>query len=447
MTKIKTHLFLGAALCAFAGFAGLAYVPSSQAEPLDAVVTAALNHHPSVEAALAARDSSRAEKAEYVAGYFPTLDVRSTGGRVYGDNATSRGLSVTRGAGYSWLWEGSVTLTQMLFDGNETSSRVQSAQARRMAANYNIMDVREKLALRTVLAYMDIVRGREAMAALQRHHGKVTDYIKRISKMVDEGAADEAMLAQARDIEIQLLTTMNNLQGQMEKSAIDYTEVVGRAPDSMMGRPVVEAASLPLAAEDGVTYAMENHPALLSASYTWESLEKDTAAARAGWYPDFNGELSYLKRDQRDIIGGEAVDEKAVVRMNWNFSTGGAQKARVRKAEYKQQESAARYQEKRQQIEKMIRTAYNDIDTATRQLGLMGKRVDLNRALLGTYEAQFEGGRVTLLQLLQTENTLFNAELARLNGQYRFLAAQFSALASMAKLQDSLSIVPVGKHG
>lgn len=440
------RLFCGGAL--FVLLTSTFALPAA-AGSLAEAVSAALNKHPSVEAALAARDGARAEQAEYQAGYYPTLSAQTTGGRVYGDNATSRGLSVTRGDGYSWLWEGSLTLTQMLFDGMETSSRVQSAEAKRAAANYNIMDVREKLALRAALSYMDVVRGREALAALAAHREKVVRYIGRIEGMVAEGAADEAMLVQARDIEIQLLNTMASLEGQMKNSAVEYAEIMGEAPDDMMSRPVIDAAALPQDIEEGVNYALQNHPALLSASYTQESLESDVDAARAAFYPDFNGELSYLKRDQRDVIGGEVIDQKAVIRMNWNFSTGGAQMAQVRKAQYQRQESEAQYQDTAQQVEKMVRTAYNDRDTAMRQLGLMRKRAELNRALLGTYEAQFEGGRATLLQLLQTENALFNTELAWLNGQYRFLAAEFSALASMAKLQDVLMIVPVsvGDHG
>ena len=89
------------------------------AETLQRSVVAALNHHPSVTAAMANRDAYIEEKKEQFSGYFPAISVGAAGGRIYGDNSTTRGLSVTRGAGYSGYGEGSISLTQMLFDGFE----------------------------------------------------------------------------------------------------------------------------------------------------------------------------------------------------------------------------------------------------------------------------------------------------------------------------------------
>ena len=45
----------------------------------------------------------------------------------------------------------------------------------------------------------------------------------------------------------------------------------------------------------------------------------DSKAEKAAYYPTVNGQLSYLKSDERDLLGGELVDARAVVKMDWEL--------------------------------------------------------------------------------------------------------------------------------
>ncbi len=413
----------------------------AQAEPLAKAVEAALNNHPAVEAAIANRNALAQEAREQWADHFPTLNIRGAGGRVFGDNSTSRGLQVTRDSTYSYLWEGSVTLTQPLFDGFETFNRVDAAQFRRESANFTIMDVREELALRTVLAYLDVLRSRESLARLSGHGKTVEDYQNRIQAMVDEGAADESMIVQARDIRAQLDNTIADIEGQLKAANATYMELVGAMPGDPMELPVPPVDMIPAGVQEAVDYASRHHPALRAAARTEEALSYDVEAEKQAYFPDVNGEVSYLKRDQREEIGGEVIDAKAVVRLNWDISVAGGQISRVRKSQYRRFESKAQRAETERQIVRDVRIAYSDLATAQRQLAVLRDRMEINNDLFETYEAQFEGARINLLQLLQADNARFNTALSLMNGEFRMLASQYSVLASMGQLQNGLNIV------
>lgn len=414
-----------------------------RAEPLSAAVETALNYNPTVEAAIANRDAYAAEKREQWADNFPTLNINGTGGRVYGDNSTSRGLTVTRGAAYSFYWEGAVTLTQPLFDGFETYNRVDAADMRKTSANYNITDVRERLALKTVMAYLDVLRTREGLEDIKDYDKKLEDYQTRIQKMVDEGAADESMVVQARDIRKQLESTMTDIEGQLRSAHAQYAEIVGHMPDDPMDKPVPRLDLIPDLVDDAIAYAKQHNPSLEAARYNEEALSYDAEAEKQSYYPDVNGVLSYRELDQKDEIGGEVTDAKAVVRLNWDLSLAGAQLARVHKAQKRQYEGKAKRAETERSIEKNVRTSYSDMQTSKDRVRLQRDRVKINQDLFKNYEAQFEGARVNLLQLLQADNALFNTKLTLMNGEYKLLASQFAALASMGRLQEALNVVPV----
>jgi adhesin transport system outer membrane protein len=65
-------------------------------------------------------------------------------------------------------------------------------------------------------------------------------------------------------------------------------------------------------------------------------------------------------------------------------------------------------------------------------------RQELNQKLFDTYETQFEGAVVSLLQLMQADNQLFNSKLEAMNAKHRFALSQYAALASVGKLQGAL---------
>lgn len=420
-------------------------VQNAGAETLDHAVGDALNQHPSVQAALAGRDIVREEKKETGSAFYPEVNVNGASGRVYGDNSTSRGLSVTRGAGYSWNHEIGVTVRQLLFDGMETSNRFDAAGARLESANMNVVDVRENLGLRVVLAYLEVLRTRESAALLREHAKKIADYRARIAEMVEQGAADESMAVQAHDIQNQLDGTLADVDGQMKKALAEYAEAVGRPVEEPLQRPSLQADAIEPDVEQAVKTALESHPALQAAQLQDKAAESEIRAEKGALMPDLSGEISVYKKDVADVIGGEVLDERALVRMNWDFSTGGAQFARVQQSVYRQAEAQAQADDLAGKIEREIRKAYAELDATKKRLDVSRDRVEVSRDLVNTYQKQFEAAKVTLLNILQAENTNFNARLSVLGAEYRYLAAQYSVLANTGHLQDALNIKTVAQ--
>ena len=433
--RFSACLKVAAITIALTAFSGV-----SSAESLSDAVQAALGYHPSVVAARAGKDALHQEQKEKFSDFLPHINARATGGREFSDNSTSRGLNTTRGEGYSWLWEGNVTVTQLLFDGFETPNRYGAAKARKSSSEYNIADVRERLGLQTVVTYLDLLRNEEILANLRGHEALISDYITRINNLVDEGAADETMSVRAKDIRAQLKATLANTDGQLRSAIAAYQAVTGHMPEAPMDRPVPPLDMIPEDVNDAKSYAMDKHPMIVSASLTEKSFKYEAKAESSVLFPDFTGEVSALKRDLDDVIGGEVTDYKALVRINWDYSIGGAQHARRKKALYRQTESRAEMNEMVRQVKREIEVSYSDRETAIRQLDIFDERVGLNEDLLKTNKAQFEAARVNLLNLLQTENALFNARLAHVNGEYGLLASQYAVLASMGRLQEALSL-------
>lgn len=432
--------FVKRALQLLAFSACMSHGTNAFAANLETAMQSAFSTHPSIESAMAALNAAKEQEKEVFSGYFPEVSATASAGRLYADNATSRGLSVTRGAGYSNFGEGSITVNQLIFDGLETPRRVDAAASRKMSAGVNIVDIRESLGLRAVQSYINVLRARQGLALLDQHSERIDDYMGRIRSMVDEGVSDETELQQARDIQVILQGIRADFEGQLTAAESQYAEVIGKFPDEMMADPENRMASIPDEVNQAVARAQDTHPAIMAAQLQSKAASYDVDAEKGTLYPDVNGELSYLKSDKDDLIGGEIEDARALVRMSWNFSTGGEQLARIRRTSYNHKESLANVRELKRQIERDVRVAYSELNTASKQLKLLDERKSLNTKLFSAYESQFEGARVKLLQLMQAHNQLFNTDLEMMNGKYRYLAAQYGVLASMGRLQEAMNM-------
>ncbi len=410
------------------------------AQELRDVVVFALENHPAVEGAQLGYKAAMHEKSAERSRYYPEISTRVTAGRVYQDNATSRGLDVTRGAAYSGLAEGSIALRQTLFDGLERRNRVDAADARMKSLDYALLDVEGTLTYRIAQSYIDILRLRSALRLLEAQAAQIIDYDRRIGEMVEEGVADEAELQQSKDVAMIIEGVRVDYEGQLAAAEAIYMEASGQAVPESTHIPRSLQIFIDSDIEAALRVAKEKHPVLQSAEMDSEATRHQVEVEEARLYPDIDGELSYLKADKRDVIGGESVDGRAVIHMNWNFSTGGGGLSSVRQKRYEHSEALAHSEALEGEIERDVYQAYAHYNTFKRKLSLSEDRVALNEKLLEAYKAQFEGARISLLSLMRAESQLFNARLEESDNKYYLLSSEYALLSSLGRLKDILML-------
>ncbi|NCT40912.1 MAG: TolC family protein [Alphaproteobacteria bacterium] len=433
MMTVKKYLLSSALM-----IGSCAFTSHANAQSIQAAVQAAIANNPQIEQASAREGAAKEEISAARSGFFPTLSVGLTAGRMYADNATSRGTLTTRGAAYSGVGEANASLRQPIFDGFETLNRLRSSKAGVQAANLELQDTREQIAYQTVQAYLNVLQARSILIRLQNQETKVDSYLGRIKTNVDDGGADESQYQQARDVRVLLSGFVADYTGQLRAAESQYIALTGTPPLADMSVPSLDVSGVPVTLEDALASARLDHPAIRARQADAKAADFDIDAEKALLYPDVIGELSYLKSDKKEEIGGELEDRRAVLRLNWDMETGGGQYARIKQRKYQHAEMIAREKEMTNQIERDIRIAYADRQAAQKRLANQRERVELNQKLFDTYEAQFEGGRVDLLQLMQADNQLLNTQIENIIYQYRFLAARYGVVASIGKLQEAL---------
>ena len=430
---VKTKSFLKASLF---GVCVFSCIQTTSAQTLQDTVSLALDYHPQVAEADAnvsvVNQDIRIARSEY----FPVISLGAQGGRIYADNSTSRGTVTTRGAAYSGFGEGTASLRQPIFNGFQTQNRVKSSKAEKESAVLQLHDVQERISFQAVQAYLNVLQTREVLNRVLEQKASVDDYVQRIETNVEDGGADESKLQQAIEVRVLLKSFIADYESELKKAEAEYIQVTGILPPQKIRFPTLDFASMPAAPDQAIEIAYANHPALEASNANIDSAKHGVKAERGVLYPELTGELSYLQSDRREEIGGEVTDARAVLRLGWDFETGGGQLARIKQRKYEVAQAKAREHDIRIQIERNIRNAYAELDVTTKQLENQQDRVKLNKKLFETYQVQFEGGVVDILQLMQADNELFTSEVEELINNYSFVNALYAVMASTGGLKD-----------
>lgn len=238
-------------------------------------------------------------------------------------------------------------------------------------------DAQQGVALRAAQAFLNVMRAQEAYAKTTSYQDKIQDYLSRINGMVEAGAADESEAAQAKNIQSMLENTVAEMDGQVKLALADYNEAVGAMPAGELKNDNA-ASILPYkTVDEALGYASGNHPLILSAHKSLDAEDEEVSADIGSMMPKLNGELSYLKRDQKEEIGGEVEDGRAVMRLNWGLATGGAQLAKIRKSKAERSEALARIGQTQREIERDVRRSFVEYETANKQRDLAVKRTSV----------------------------------------------------------------------
>jgi adhesin transport system outer membrane protein len=390
-----------------------------------------------VKAGEAARDQAGKGIWEQRASFFPMVSIDGKAGRAHTNDETTRGNTASGEAASSWVGEGTVTLTQPLFSGFSSVNRVLGAKDKFLSASEDLVGTEEDVAFRAARAHLNLMRTQEMLNMASRLLSEVESRQKNIDLMVKEGAADAAELFQADEIRAVGQNIKLGYEEASRQAEADYIELVGSAPESALtfGEAKWEKA-LPATVDDALSAAMKGSPRVRSADKFVSSVAKETRIEKASLVPHLDAEVSYTKKDQLDVIGGESRSAQAMLKMGWNFSAGGGQLARIRKSQDQQVEAAARRQGLVRGVERDVRQKFASLQIVDRQYTLLSEREDVSRKVLDNFTSQFEAGKQSNLQLIAANMKLFESQTAKTDAYYRRLLTRFDLLSTMGLLHD-----------
>jgi len=334
----------------------------------------------------------------------------------------------------------SLVLSQMLFDGYATRNELAKfTYAQRVRYN-EMLDASETAALETMRAYTDVLRYRKLHQLAQENYVQHRTVFEQIQQRVKSGIGRRVDLEQASGrlalAESNLLTEASNLHDVSAR----YQRVVGRLPAQELAVVPSLEGGVPGASDQALRLAYAQHPALAAAQENIVAAQSDAKIRKAAFLPRVDLRARQDMGRNLDGVDGNHSLTNVELLLNYNLYNGGSDQAAER--QYWEQVNVARDVRDKtcRDVRQTLYIAYNDVRRLQEQLTYLEQHQLSIEKARDAYRNQFDIGQRTLLDLLDTENELFQAKRAYQNAYFDHLLALGRTQAGMGNLLASLGL-------
>ncbi|KTD35145.1 TolC family outer membrane protein [Legionella israelensis] len=406
---------------------------SSMADTLCDAVQHGLISNPEVLLNTAKALSARQAVDRAKGAYWPTIDANAGFGKEQSRNPTTEAL---QGGGKRTLnrVESSVELKQNLFAGGGIAYELKRNEYLYQAQEWKVQGVADDLALDIVQKYLNVLLHEKLYGYAVRN---LREHRSVFAMIRERGAAGISRVAEVDQAQARLaLAEANKISAEadLREARITYAKVVGKWPSDLRWPKIPSSKHLPKTLSQSIEKGLDNHPTLKSAYADVKEAKSQYEVAKASFYPRFDFVLSASKNKNLDGLVGRNEDKMAMFRMTYNLFRGGSDEARVRETAYQVQEA---YEVKNQSIidlKESLRLSWNAWETSGLRIRPLRQHVSSSYKTRAAYEEQFKVGKRTLLDLLDSQNEYYRAQIEYARGQNEEIFSRYRILNGMGML-------------
>ncbi|EKO3812851.1 TolC family outer membrane protein [Vibrio harveyi] len=335
--------------------------------------------------------------------------------------------------------EATITLTQLIWDGSATLNDIDRTAADAESVRYQLLADAQDKALEVAKVYLDAVKAYEVLTLSENNlkvHKKIYQDIK---KRVDSGIGSTADLTQ---VEARLAKAHGNLvaaQNNLFDTHTIFTRLVGQAPQGLIF-PRADQNFIPYTVDDAIDLAFNSHPVIKISKADVDSAKFQYKQSKGNYYPTVSVEASQTWRDDAAGVEGNSDETTAMLRMRYNLYNGGSDSANAESFAYQLNKAKDLRERAYRNVEEGLRLSWSALDLTQQQKQFLSDHVDSASETVIAYEKQYRIGKRTLLDLLNTENELFEARKDYLDAKYAEQYAKYRVMNATGQLLNALRV-------
>jgi len=393
------------------------------ADTLSEVIGKAIRTNPEVLAAISNRDATEKELDNAKAGRYPTLDLRLGGGNERTNTRSIDNKSLDR-------QEVSIQAKQLLFDGGAVSGEIDRQRARLQSLDSKVFDVSDSVAQRVADIYLEVLKNQEIYDLAKNNLESHQDYLEKIRERANAGIATAADLQLAEGRAALASSTLAAKEASLDDAKFRYKRLVGEMPRNLV-KPNAITQAIPDLVELANEISINNNASLKVSAQDTLAAKEAEKAVRARFMPTVTLEAGATRNRNIDGIAGRNQDNTLMMMMNYNLFRGGADKAKVE--EYSARYNAAIENENniKRMIEEEVGRAWVARKASKISLDFYLESAAKASSVKEAYKAQYDIGKRTLLDLMNTESEMFQAKSALISGTYTVEQSDYRLLAVM----------------
>jgi outer membrane protein, adhesin transport system len=395
-----------------------------------------LEAHPDVQgrklSALAQQQASNAAGAARL----PRIDFNSAAGR-----ENSQRLD---GTGNSQPVSGTQARATLigrvpLFDGTEITSETLRQSRLGNARIFELRQAEDTVLTELARAWFDVIRTRHLVAVARQNIAAHERLVALVQQRVSAGAGRGVDLDQARARLSSARLSLASDEGALAEALARFQRfALSAAPSEMQGLRL-SPEDLPSHEREVWQRALVQSPGLRASAENTAASDAEVQVRRSAFAPRVALEARH-DLSARTAALRDSSSSSVLLTFNYNLFAGGGDRARQDDATLRSQAARQQFQDAAQALRQTVSSTWAE---AQRQLAVYEQAAAYAESIFKTrdvYRQQFDIGQRSLLDLLNTENELAQAQRLHINSWADAQVAQVRLLALTGRVAESFGI-------
>ncbi len=425
----------------FASLIAFCLLPAGAAFTITDAINQAVQTNPGVGEAAANRRGIEAELRQNQANLLPQVRVEGKYGVDrfnFQDDFTPppTGLPPLGNKTLLTGYEGTVVARQLVFDGLATLNQIWRQAARVDAAAYRVHERTELLALDAAEAYIDVVRYTHLVALARENVAAHQTIFSNVQARFQGGRAGEGDLQQVQERVEAAKASLAQFQETLDETRGTFRKTIGIEPYNL--RIPGRLASLPRSKDESLAITLDHNPTIQAARADRDAARHNFDSTAGAFVPTISLEGRAERGKNVNEIFGRHSEVSGYVTATWDIFRGGQDS-------WKRAEAAEQYQQQTMAHARLQRVANESIDKAwaartltADRIAALTRQIGADRKVIDAYQKEYELGQRSLIDLLNAQNQLFNANVSLESARSVAVFADYQLLAAMGQLLEYL---------
>jgi outer membrane protein len=413
---------------------GMLVLPAvGHAETISSALSRAYMGNPDLNQQRAAGRASDEGVSRAVSGYRPQVAATASVGYNYLNETIGGGTA----KGSAFPSAGGLTVTQNLFNGNQTTNGVRAAESTVLQSRETIRNVEQNTLQNGATAYMNVLRD---TAILELNKNNITVLEEQLRQTRDRFNVGEVTRTDVAQAESSLATARSNYftaQANLQNSIANFRQIIGVEPKRLEAARPIDGL-LPATLQAAITVALSEHPAIQAAFHNVDVAQLQVQVQEGQLYPTLNVVGNVQQNNQYQGFANNRLFNASVVgQLSVPIYTGGAAYAQIRQAKELLDQARLQADLQRDMIRAAVVSSWGQLETAKAVIRSSQAAVKSSEIALDGVREEAKVGQRTTLDVLIAQQTLLNARVNLVSAQRDRVVASYVVMAASGRLSAS----------
>jgi len=335
--------------------------------------------------------------------------------------------------------EAFISLNQLIWDGSSTINNINRTSYEAESDRFQLLGDESDKSLEVTKAYLDVISLSKILVLSEENLKVHKNIFKDTERKTEAGFGSIADVSQVKariaKAESNLLVAKNN----MYNANTTFIRLVGEEPENLI-TPKISVKKIPQLMSEALAVAYKRNPTIKVARYDVLSANYQYKQSISPNYPTISFEVNHSIRQDAGGYEGKSDETTAMIRFRYNLYHGGTDGANIESYAYKVNQAKSLRESVLRQIKEGLTLSWNSYDLTRKELVFLKKHVNSVAETIISYNKQYLIGQRTLLDLLNSQNELFESKKDYINVKFKYKYSKYRILNAMGVLLETINM-------